>query len=190
MIAENVTDLNGHTLYPAQIKTLGDGTRIGLMGLVTHYINIWEQPAHLNGIKITAPLHQAQQTVAYLRAHADVVIGLYHGGYERDLATGQLLSDTTENIAWALTQALDLDILLTAHQHGDVQPQVINGVLTLQLPNQAKKFAVEQVKSIKTNGSLLLKRNQLVTSPAQTSLQRLRHYNNKLRRGWTNRLRH
>lgn len=142
VIAENVTDLNGHTLYPAQIKTLGDGTRIGLMGLVTDYINIWEQPAHLNGIKITAPLFQAQQTVAYLRAHADVVIGLYHGGYERDLATGQLLSDTTENMAWALTQALDLDILLTAHQHGDVQPQVINGVLTLQLPNQAKKFAV------------------------------------------------
>ena len=142
VIAENVTDLNDETLYPAQIKTFGDGTRVGLIGLVTDYINIWEQPAHLKGIKIAASLDQAQQTVAYLREHADVVIGVYHGGYERDLATGQRLSDTTENIAWQLTQVLDLDILLTAHQHGDVPPQMINGVLTLQLPNQAKKFAL------------------------------------------------
>lgn len=142
VIAENVTDLDGKTLYPAQIKTLGDGTRVGLIGLVTDYINIWEQPTHLKGIKITAPLDQARQTIASLRDHADVVIGIYHGGYERDLVTGQRLSDTTENIAWQLTQVLDLDILLTAHQHGDVPPQMMNGVLTLQLPNQAKKFAV------------------------------------------------
>ncbi len=55
-------------------------TRIN--NLVT-IISIFGNPAHLNGIKITAPLYQAQQTVAYLRAHADVVIGLHHGVKER-----------------------------------------------------------------------------------------------------------
>ncbi|CAM3202153.1 bifunctional metallophosphatase/5'-nucleotidase [Leuconostoc rapi] len=141
VIAENVTDLDGQTLYPAQIKTLENGTSVGLIGLVTDYINIWEKPAHLEGIKIESPLVKAAAAIAKLRETVDVVIGVYHGGYERDLTTGQVISDSTENIAWQLTDVLDLDILLTGHQHGNVQPQVINDVLTLQMPNQAKLFA-------------------------------------------------
>lgn len=149
VIAENITDFAGHTLYPAQIKTLADGTRIGLIGLVTDYINVWESAAHLQGIKIESPVIKAQQTIARLRETADVVIGIYHGGYERDLVTGQTLSDTTENVAYQLTESLDLDVLLTGHQHGDVPPQVVNGVLTLQLPNQAKRFATITGQKIK-----------------------------------------
>ena len=141
VIAENVTDNAGHTLYPAQVKVLGDGTKVGLIGLVTDYINVWESPEHLQGIKIESPCIKAAKTIEKLRETADVVIGIYHGGYERDLSTGKVVSDTTENIAWQLTQELDLDILLTGHQHGNVQPQVINDVLTLQMPNQAKMYA-------------------------------------------------
>jgi len=141
VIAENVTDSNGETLYPAQIKTLADGTTVGLIGLVTDYINIWENPEHLAGIRIESPRIKAQKTVMYLRENADVVVGVYHGGYERDLVTGQQLSQTDENIAYQLTEQLDLDILLTGHQHGNVAPQVVNGVLTLQMPNQARMYA-------------------------------------------------
>ena len=107
VIAENVTDSNGETLYPAQIKTLADGTTVGLIGLVTDYINIWENPEHLAGIRIESPRIKAQKTVMYLRENADVVVGVYHGGYERDLVTGQQLSQTDENIAYQLTEQLD-----------------------------------------------------------------------------------
>lgn len=141
VLAENVTDLAGETLYPAQIKVLENGTSVGLIGLVTDYVNIWEKPENLEGIKIESPLIKAAATIAKLREKVDVVVGIYHGGYERDLTTGEVISDSTENIAWQLTDVLDLDILLTGHQHGNVQPQVINDVLTLQMPNQAKLFA-------------------------------------------------
>lgn len=141
VLAENVTDENGQTLYPAEIKTLADGTKVGLIGLVTDYINIWEKPEHLAGIKIESPLIKAGQTIARLRQSADVVIGIYHGGYERDLDSGKINSMTSENIACQLTAELDLDILLTAHQHGQVPAQLINDTLTLQLPNQAKFYA-------------------------------------------------
>lgn len=141
VVAENVTDLSGKTRYPAQIKRLENGTKVGIIGLVTDYINIWEKPAHLKGIKIESPRIKASETIARLRETVDVVVGVYHGGYERDLTTGELISDSTENIAWQLTNELDLDMLLTGHQHGDVKPQVINGVLTLQMPNQGKLFA-------------------------------------------------
>lgn len=141
VLAENVTDENGQTLYPAEIKTLADGTKVGLIGLVTDYINIWEKPEHLAGIKIESPLIKAGKTIARLRQSADVVIGIYHGGYERDLDSGKITSMTSENIACQLTAELDLDILLTAHQHGQVPAQLINDTLTLQLPNQAKFYA-------------------------------------------------
>lgn len=138
VIAENVVDKSGNTLYPAQVKVLENGTKVGLIGLVTDYINVWEKPEHLTGIMIESPLIKASHTIAKLRQEVDVVIGVYHGGYERDMVTGKVVSDTSENIAWQLTKELDLDVLLTGHQHGNVSPRVINGVLTLQMPNQAK----------------------------------------------------
>lgn len=141
VIAENVTDEQGNSLYPAQIKTLADGTKVGLIGLVTDYINIWEDPTHLAGVKIESPLIKAIKTIEHLREKTDIVIGIYHGGFERDLATGKVVSHTTENIAWQLTEKLDLDILLTAHQHAAVEPQFINDTLTLQLRNQATSYA-------------------------------------------------
>lgn len=151
VVAENVTDKSGHTLYPAQIKTLENGTKVGIIGLVTDYINIWEKPAHISAINIESPLVKAAKVVKQLRDESDVVIGVYHGGYERDISTGKVVSKTTENIAWELTELLDLDILLTGHQHGNVPPTVLNGVLTLQMPNQAKLFA--EINGVENKGS-------------------------------------
>ncbi|MGX7052378.1 bifunctional metallophosphatase/5'-nucleotidase [Leuconostoc palmae] len=150
VVAENVTDLNGVSRYPAQIKELPNGTKLGIIGLVTDYINVWENPEHLSGVKIESPLKKAKTVVDKLRESVDIVVGVYHGGYERDLNTGELLSTTKENIAYELTETLDLDILLTGHQHGNVMPQVINNVLTLQMPNQGKMFA--EIIGKKNNG--------------------------------------
>jgi len=149
VIAENVVDKSGNTIYPAQVKVLENGTKVGLIGLVTDYINVWEKPEHLTGIMIESPLIKASHTIAKLRQEVDVVIGVYHGGYERDMVTGKVVSDTSENIAWQLTKELDLDVLLTGHQHGNVSPRVINDVLTLQMPNQAKMYA--ELDGIKTD---------------------------------------
>ena len=47
----------------------------------------------------------------------DVLIGIYHGGIERDPGTGKLLSATDENIACRLCEEIPFDLLLTGHQH-------------------------------------------------------------------------
>lgn len=150
VIAENVVDNDGKTIYPAQIKVLGNGTKVGIIGLVTDYINVWEDPAHLKDIKIESPLIKAAVTIAKLRETVDIVIGVYHGGYERNLKTGKVISHSTENIAWQLTDELDIDVLLTGHQHGDVQPQLVNNVLTLQMPNQAQSYA--EINGVEVDG--------------------------------------
>ena len=60
-----------------------------------------------------AAFRAARAACAALRDQCDVCVCIYHGGFEEDLATGQLLSDSGENIACKIARDLDFDLLLT-----------------------------------------------------------------------------
>ena len=115
-LCANVDDLRGELpLLPCAVRTLGNGLRVGLVGLVTNWINRWEKPENLVDFSVVSPLERAKAAVASLEC--DVLIGIYHGGIERDPETGKLLSSTDENIACRLCEELPFDLLLTGHQH-------------------------------------------------------------------------
>ena len=115
-LCANVDDLRGEfPILPCAVHTLGNGLRVGLVGLVTDWINRWEKPENLTDFAVVSPLDRAKLAVASLEC--DVLIGIYHGGIERDLETGKLLSLTDENIACRLCEELPFDLLLTGHQH-------------------------------------------------------------------------
>ena len=65
---------------------------------------------------------------------------IYHGGFERDLATGRVLSSTHENVAYRLCQELDFDILLTGHQHMTVHGQTVCGTFVVQPTDRGQEF--------------------------------------------------
>ena len=115
-LCANVTDFRGEMpILPCAVHTLGNGLRVGLVGLVTNWIIRWEKPENLDDIAVYSPLDCAKKTVATM--DCDVLIGIYHGGIERDLETGNPLSSTTENIACRLCEEIPFDLLLTGHQH-------------------------------------------------------------------------
>ena len=115
-LCANVDDLRGELpLLPCAVHTLGNGLRVGLVGLVTDWINRWEKPENLEGFYVASPLERAEKAIASM--DCDVLIGIYHGGIERDPETGKLLSSTDENIACRLCEELPFDLLLTGHQH-------------------------------------------------------------------------
>ncbi len=91
--------------FPARIHTLENGLRIGIVGIVTDYVNIWERPEHLSGITITDPIPAAACGAGRAARQVDVTLCIYHGGFERDLATGRVLSSTHENVAYRLSGA-------------------------------------------------------------------------------------
>ena len=70
----------------------------------------------------------------------DVTLCIYHGGFERDLATGRVLSTTHENVAYRLCQELDFDILLTGHQHMTVHGQTVCGTFVVQPTDRGQEF--------------------------------------------------
>ena len=123
------------------VRILENGLRVGLVGLVTDWVNRWEKPDHLKGLRISDPMEAARKAVSGLRERVDVLIGIYHGGIERDLATGRLLSQTSENIACRLCEELPFDLLLTGHQHMAVAHQHWHGVHLVQTPSNATAFA-------------------------------------------------
>ena len=123
------------------VVTLKNGLRVGLTGIVTHFINIWEKPENLRSITITEPIPAARKALAELKAQGvDLTVCLYHGGFENDLDTGALLSDTGENQGWQLCRELDFDILLTGHQHIAMENRRVFHSWTCQTPDKARAY--------------------------------------------------
>ena len=139
-LCENIIDSSGACAFPHCVHVLENGLRVGLVGLVTDYVNIWERPEHLAGISITPPLEAARRALIALRERCDITVGVYHGGFERDLSTGSILSTSTENVAYQICRELDFDILLTGHQHMSVSGQTLFGTFVVQPSDCGREF--------------------------------------------------
>lgn len=138
-LCANVHDLRGELpIQAATVHTLGNGLRVGLVGIVTDWVNRWEKRENLTELRISDPLAAAREALSQL--DADVLIGIYHGGIERDLSTGRLLSQTDENIACRLCEELQLDVLLTGHQHIAMANKQWHGVHLAQTPCNAQAY--------------------------------------------------
>lgn len=138
-LCANVHDLRGELpISAAAVHVLGNGLRVGLIGLVTDWVNRWEKRENLTELSVTDPLAAAREAIANL--DADILVGIYHGGIERDLQNGRLLSHTDENIACRLCEELKLDLLLTGHQHIPMVNQSWNGVHIAQTPCNAVSY--------------------------------------------------
>lgn len=139
-VCQNITDRAGTLLFPCRIHTLESGLRVGIVGIVTDHVNLWEKPKNIENIQIIDPFEAAQRALEELRGKVDLTICIYHGGFERNLETGHILSTSTENIAYRICEELDFDILLTGHQHLSIQGQLIHGTYVVQPMDQGREY--------------------------------------------------
>ncbi len=134
-LCANVRDKTGRLpIAPYAVHTLANGLRVGLVGAVTPWVNLWERPENLTNLLVGDPYAAVREAVEALRSQTDLLVGIYHGGFERDLETGRLLSDTDENIACRLCEDFPFDILLTGHQHIPLANTVYRGTHVVQTP--------------------------------------------------------
>ncbi len=89
-VCQNLVREDGSTPFPFQIHRLENGLRVGVVGLVTDHVMVWERPEHLGGLTVVDPIPAACGALEALRGKADVTLCVYHGGFERDLETGPL----------------------------------------------------------------------------------------------------
>jgi len=138
-ISANVVGLPG--VERTAVVTLKNGLRVGLTGITTHFVNLWEKPENLTGITVSDAFSAAKDALQELKeADVDVTVCIYHGGFENDLETGELLSATGENQAYRICRELDFDILLTGHQHQAKAGLQLFGTHACQSPDRAKQY--------------------------------------------------
>lgn len=133
-------------IRPWAVHTLPNGLRVGLTGVCTHYVTRWERPETLAELHIEPPLPAARRALEAMRGQADVTVCLYHGGFERDLQTGALLTQSAENQAWQLCQKLRFDVVLTGHQHMAVPCARIGKSVAVQPAYRAVHYAQVDVQ--------------------------------------------
>ncbi len=156
-LCANVEGLQG--IEKTALVTLENGLRVGMTGITTHFIKVWEKPCNLAGITITHPVPAAEEALKALReAGADITVCIYHGGFENDMETGASLSETDENQGYRICRELGFDILLTGHQHIAMEDKTLFGTHTCQTADKARHYielhAVETVEGWQITSAL------------------------------------
>ena len=132
------------------------GIKIAILGLTTEYIPHWEKPETLAGLTFTNIVETAKKYIPLLKQQADLVIVSYHGGFEKDLTTGEATEALTgENEGYKLLQEVEgIDALFTGHQHRTIAAK-INGIPVVQ-PGYRGNHIGEIQLTIKKNGDQVM----------------------------------
>lgn len=147
VLCANLNDLSGQLEIHRHLVLESEGIRIGFTGLVTDYVNLWEKRENLEGFQILDARRCAEQELAWLKEHCDFCVLVYHGGFESNLATGERLSKSRENIAYELAVELDYDLILTGHQHMQIPLQKVGHSFVIQAGANARAYAELQIGS-------------------------------------------
>lgn len=140
-VCANVFDkLNKLPIVPYKIKTMSNGLRVGILGFTTDFIKLWEQPQNLSNFIIEDTYSSVKKAYDEVRPKVDLLIGVYHGGFERDLSSKKLLSESKENIAYKICEDFNFDLLLTGHQHMAIEGEYINNTYIVQTPQNGFKY--------------------------------------------------
>jgi len=119
----NIRNVDGSNwVKPYQIFVV-DNIRIGVIGVTTHFIKTWEEPAHLTGLQIEDALSSVTYWLGVMKELEKVHVSVisYHGGFSHSLETGELEeTDSDENQGFQMLQQLDFDVLITGHQHREI----------------------------------------------------------------------
>ncbi len=134
---------NAIDFLPYHIEKLENGLTIGFIGAVTDYVNVWEAKEHLRNLEVLPTFECIKKTHDELVGKVDVLVCIYHGGFEQDINNLENYSLITsgENVGLAICKEMEFDLLLTGHQHMQVQGKNIFGTHTLQVPSNATWYA-------------------------------------------------
>ncbi|MEG1519842.1 MAG: bifunctional UDP-sugar hydrolase/5'-nucleotidase [Clostridia bacterium] len=142
LLGANVVDLRGEMpILPFDIKVMPNGLKVGIVGGVTDYVNLWEAAENLTDIKVEEVFSALKNSLEKIKSQCDVTICVYHGGFEAPLDDIENVDVGTENVGIKICRELNFDLLLTSHQHCKIEGRTLYGTHTLQLPSNGASFA-------------------------------------------------
>lgn len=139
-ICANVKDLKGEitNLQSYDIVTI-EGKTVGIIGAVTDWVNIWEQKKNLEYFKVEDTLTSLKTAYEKIK-DCDYKICIYHGGVDFDTKSLEINEVSGENIASKIAGDFDLDLLLTGHQHLEIEHCVYKNTNIVQPSSFGNKY--------------------------------------------------
>ncbi|MDD7305640.1 MAG: bifunctional UDP-sugar hydrolase/5'-nucleotidase [Peptoniphilaceae bacterium] len=133
LMSANILDSKKENAYKPYTIIERKGIKVGIIALTTQYIKNWELDENIRGLEFLSAKDVCQKYVSLLRDKVDLLVVAYHGGFERDLYTAELVdTNQGENEGYEILKNIKgIDLLLTGHQHRQIV-DIIDGVGVIQ----------------------------------------------------------
>ena len=158
-LGANIIDLKSGKPYVEPYLMLErEGVRIAILGMLTPAIPNWLHQNLWSGMRFEEMVSCTRKWVKILREQekADIVIGLFHSGWDGGIVTDSYDEDATKKVA---EQVEGLDVIFFGHDHTE-RKVAINGTLCLDPASNAKKVACVTIQV--RNGKVVSKKAELV----------------------------
>ena len=140
-LGANIIDLKSGKPYVEPYLMLErQGVRIAVLGMLTPAIPNWLHPSTWSGMRFEEMVSCARQWVKTLREkeQADVVVGLFHSGWDGGITTEEYDEDASRKVA---EQVEGFDVIFFGHDHREHHSTTRSGTLCLDPSCNAVKVA-------------------------------------------------
>ena len=163
-LGANIIDVKTGKPYVAPYTILQrDGIKIAILGMLTPAIPNWLHENLWKGLRFEEMIASTRKWVKVLKEEekADLIIGLFHSGWEGGITTEQYEEDVTRKIA---EQISDFDVVFFGHDHTERNVILDNGVLCMDPSCNAVKVAEATIQCTRKNGKWVVtkKEGQLI----------------------------
>lgn len=141
MLGANIIDLKSGKPYVEPYLMLErDGVSIAVLGMLTPAIPSWLQQQVWSGMRFENIIPCAKQWVKILKEKekADVIIGLFHCGWDEGIVTDEYAENVAKECA---EQVPEFDVIFFGHDHQERNVTAKSGVLCLDPSCNAVKVA-------------------------------------------------
>jgi 2',3'-cyclic-nucleotide 2'-phosphodiesterase / 3'-nucleotidase len=148
LLAANAVDINtGKPYFKPYLIIEKEGVKIAVFGLVTPAIPNWLPPELYSGIEFKDMVETARKWMpVILNEKPDIIVGLFHSGWDRSEEKIQHISDLNENGSAAVAYNVPgFDIIFNGHDHKAANEKFVNSagdtVLILNGGSRSEKLA-------------------------------------------------
>lgn len=141
LLGANVTDTaTGRPYFKPYTIIERDGVRFAVLGLLTPAIPAWLPAPLWSGLEVEPMVESARRWVEHIRhtEHPDMIIGLFHSGYESTHLTWRWLENASGLVA---REVEGLDLIFMGHDHLRAVRRESSGILLLNPGAHARLVA-------------------------------------------------
>ena len=147
VLCANVFDESGKPVSDPYVIIERSGVRIGIIGVVTPNIEVWDGPNLKEGhAHVTDPVEEIKKIVSQIRNDVDILVAACHMGPDNEYG----LEDS--GVLDLADKVPELDLILASHHHMPIEGLWHNGILITENDDSGETLSLITVTLESTDG--------------------------------------